>query len=198
MSRNLGVIAPIPKDSWNSAMTYKALSIVTYNGSLYMAKIDVPAGVLPTVSGYWMLLISQANAENVVKYTAQSATSSEKAQARANIEAARINSYITSASGELTQTAEINEISAMWFIYGVGGGTIQFIRKTTSSSAEQVVKTYTFADAIMLFVGQRGMEFLVFNAQNNNFEALTSLMQYTDVERKITLTCPYGQIIKIQ
>ena len=44
-----------PKGAWDNTEEYHYLDLVSYNGSSYIATKTVPAGTLPTDTGYWML-----------------------------------------------------------------------------------------------------------------------------------------------
>jgi hypothetical protein len=50
---NLGRIGFVNKGTYDSASTYKLNDVVLYDGIVYAAIQEVPAGVLPTDVGYW-------------------------------------------------------------------------------------------------------------------------------------------------
>lgn len=49
-----GRVAIVPKGNWSADATYKRLDAVTYNNALFIAKKEVPVGMLPTNIEYWM------------------------------------------------------------------------------------------------------------------------------------------------
>lgn len=197
MSRNLGVIAPIPKDSWNSEMTYKALSIVTHNGSLYMAKTDVSAGVAPSdPSNYWMLLISQANAENVVKYTAQSATEAEKERARANIDAPGKKVVVTTE--EVTNQYIPHEYgdASVFFALCETTGTLGLFYRETESSPWATAAEISTSTAAVWIIMRRGTGFYITDIRSGvsyHYEIPSNCYKVEVGLRD----CAYGEIIKL-
>lgn len=46
---------PIIKGAWNSGIGYEALSVVTYKGLSYTARIDTPIGVNISNESYWVI-----------------------------------------------------------------------------------------------------------------------------------------------
>lgn len=55
MATNVGKVGIVMKGTWSSSDTYEVLDAVTYSGSLYIAKQNVPAGTTPTNTTYWQL-----------------------------------------------------------------------------------------------------------------------------------------------
>lgn len=71
MATNVGKVGIVMKGTWNSASTYEVLDAVTYSGSLYIAKQDVPANTTPTNTTYWQLATDlTAKADKVESATA--------------------------------------------------------------------------------------------------------------------------------
>ena len=50
---DIGRVGMVTKGDYNSASTYEVLDVVSYNGGLYIAKQNVPAGTTPTNTTYW-------------------------------------------------------------------------------------------------------------------------------------------------
>lgn len=63
MATDLGKVGMVMKGDYNSASTYEALDVVSYNNGLYVAKQNVPAGTVPTNTTYWQKAIG-LNAES--------------------------------------------------------------------------------------------------------------------------------------
>lgn len=57
-SANLGRVSIVAEGEYTSTQNYARLSLVTYEGYPYLAKVDVPAGNLPTDELYWMPLLT--------------------------------------------------------------------------------------------------------------------------------------------
>lgn len=55
---------PTPAGTWFQFQAYGFLNIVYYNGGSYIAKQDVPAGVLLTNTAYWQPLVAQPDLSN--------------------------------------------------------------------------------------------------------------------------------------
>ena len=64
MATDLGKVGMVMKGDYNSASTYEALDVVTYNNALYVAIQSVPAGVAPTNATYWQEAISITTNKN--------------------------------------------------------------------------------------------------------------------------------------
>lgn len=54
-TKNLGRVSIVPKGEWSSNSTYTRLDLVTYNGSSYIAKKDVPINIQLNNDEYWMV-----------------------------------------------------------------------------------------------------------------------------------------------
>lgn len=67
MAVNYGQVAIVPKGVWNAETQYKVNNLVEYDGSSYVAKVQPPAGTLPTDTSYW-----QVSAAGTKKATADS------------------------------------------------------------------------------------------------------------------------------
>lgn len=52
---DVGRVSFVMKGAWNLATSYEKLDTVSYNGSLYIAKQDVPGGTAITNTTYWQL-----------------------------------------------------------------------------------------------------------------------------------------------
>ena len=52
---DVGRVSFVMKGAWNLATNYEKLDVVSYNGSLYIAKQDVPRGPAITNTTYWQL-----------------------------------------------------------------------------------------------------------------------------------------------
>lgn len=52
---DVGRVSFVMKGAWNLATSYEKLDAVSYNGSLYIAKQDVPGGTAITNTTYWQL-----------------------------------------------------------------------------------------------------------------------------------------------
>lgn len=58
-THNLGIVAPVPKGTWNNETQYEYLNIVTLNGSSYIAKTGnrgIEPGVFDGWETYWTLI----------------------------------------------------------------------------------------------------------------------------------------------
>ena len=65
LTKDLGVVAPVPKGEYNIESYYEKLNIVQYNGFAYIAK-QPSKGVPPTNTEYWQLLIDGLRKEDIV------------------------------------------------------------------------------------------------------------------------------------
>ncbi|MBQ8497556.1 MAG: hypothetical protein IJ489_08900 [Clostridia bacterium] len=66
----LGVVSPVPKGEWSATATYQKLNIVTFEGSVYIAK-ETNIGIQPNVTNgwetFWMLIHESASfAEDII------------------------------------------------------------------------------------------------------------------------------------
>lgn len=59
---------PIVAGAWQSKTKYQKLTIVTYRGSGYISKKDVPPNVLPTDPSYWALMYQGTGTGDVVTW----------------------------------------------------------------------------------------------------------------------------------
>lgn len=59
---------PIVVGPWQPETPYQKLTIVTYRGSGYISKKDVPPNVLPTETNYWALMYQGTGTGNVVTW----------------------------------------------------------------------------------------------------------------------------------
>ena len=59
---------PIVVGTWQSKTAYEKLTIVTYRGSGYISKKDVPPNVLPTDPNYWALMYQGTGTGDVVTW----------------------------------------------------------------------------------------------------------------------------------
>ena len=50
---NIGRVGIVLRGNYNSASTYETLDTVSYQNGLYVAKQNVPAGIVPTNTTYW-------------------------------------------------------------------------------------------------------------------------------------------------
>ena len=57
----LGRVSIVPKEEWSSNSTYTRLDLVTYNGSSYIAKKDVPVNINLNNNEYWMIVASKGD-----------------------------------------------------------------------------------------------------------------------------------------
>ena len=62
ITQTIGVVGFVGKGNWNSSATYNQLNVVYYNGSSYVARVDVPANITPGTSSesYWQKLLDGA------------------------------------------------------------------------------------------------------------------------------------------
>lgn len=63
---DIGRAGMVMKGDYNSASTYETLDAVSYSNALYVAKQNVPAGILPTNTTYWQKAIDGASFLNMV------------------------------------------------------------------------------------------------------------------------------------
>lgn len=61
--KNAGKAGIRPRGDYDSSATYERLDAVMYNGTMYIAKKDVPQGTLPTDTEYWMKSITGGTSE---------------------------------------------------------------------------------------------------------------------------------------
>lgn len=76
ITKNLGVVSPVPADEWNSSTTYQKLNIVSHNNGAYIAKqgsTGIEPGVTTNWQTYWMLLVDGSGVE-VLQTTGDSET----------------------------------------------------------------------------------------------------------------------------
>ena len=69
MATNLGKVGIVMKGDWSSSETYEVLDAVSYSGSLYIAKQNVPANTLPTNTTYWQLAINTGYPKTAIEVT---------------------------------------------------------------------------------------------------------------------------------
>lgn len=81
VTKNLGIVSPVPADDWIASTTYQKLNIVSHNDSVYMAKqgsTGIEPGVTTNWQTYWMFLVSSTggggSGVEVVQTTGQSTT----------------------------------------------------------------------------------------------------------------------------
>lgn len=55
---DIGRAGIVMKGDYNSASTYETLDAVSYQNGLYIAKTNVPAGIVPTNTTYWQLAVA--------------------------------------------------------------------------------------------------------------------------------------------
>ena len=67
---NLGKVSVTPKGAWAITNTYEILDIVTSGGSSYLAKQDVPTGVLLTNTSYWIMIAEKGDGGEVTSASA--------------------------------------------------------------------------------------------------------------------------------
>lgn len=58
---DVGRVSFIMKGAWNLATAYEKLDAVTHDGSLYIAKQDVPGGTAITNTTYWVLAVEKGD-----------------------------------------------------------------------------------------------------------------------------------------
>ncbi len=58
---DVGRVSFVMKGAWNLATSYEKLDAVSYNGSLYIAKQDVPGGTAITNTTYWVLAVEKGD-----------------------------------------------------------------------------------------------------------------------------------------
>ena len=58
---DVGRVSFVMKGAWNLATAYEKLDAVTYDGSLYIAKQDVPGGTAITNTTYWQLAVEKGD-----------------------------------------------------------------------------------------------------------------------------------------
>lgn len=58
---DVGRVSFVMKGAWNLATSYEKLDAVSYNGSLYIAKQDVPGGTAITNTTYWQLAVEKGD-----------------------------------------------------------------------------------------------------------------------------------------
>lgn len=57
---DIGRAGIVMKGDYNSASTYETLDAVSYQNGLYVAKQNVPAGIVPTNTTYWQCAVDDA------------------------------------------------------------------------------------------------------------------------------------------
>ena len=67
ITQTIGVVGFVGKGNWNSSATYNQLNVVYYNGSSYVARVDVPANITPGTSSesYWQKLLDGSFIQSV-------------------------------------------------------------------------------------------------------------------------------------
>lgn len=69
ITKNLGIVAPVPVGEWNAETTYQKLNVVRHNGSSYMAtqsSVATEPGVATNWAQYWQLLVKDGNGTEVI------------------------------------------------------------------------------------------------------------------------------------
>ena len=70
----LGVVGLLPVGTWNSTATYDRLNVVTYDGSSYVAKKDVPAGPPLSSTSFWQIMAEKGDKGDTGEIISASAT----------------------------------------------------------------------------------------------------------------------------
>ena len=70
MATNIGRVGMVMKGNYNSANTYSALDVVSYQQGLYVAKQNVPAGTTPANTTYWQAAITTGYPKTAIDITA--------------------------------------------------------------------------------------------------------------------------------
>lgn len=137
VTKNLGIVSPVPADEWNASTTYQKLNIVSHNDSVYIAKqgsTGIEPGVTTNWQTYWMFLVSSTGGGSdveVVQTTGQSETDvmSQKAVTEAIQTAVdsltqfeRMKLVLSQSSGVVNITNINNKYEVIfgantWFIY---------------------------------------------------------------------------------
>lgn len=60
MATDLGKVGMVDKGNYNSASTYEAMDVVTYNSATYIAIQNVPVNTAPTNTSYWRAAFNNA------------------------------------------------------------------------------------------------------------------------------------------
>ena len=133
-TKNLGKVTVTPQGTYNASTDYVKLDVVNYGGSSWMALQDV-TGVTPTAGQYWMQIASKGDEGdpgdpgdtitvdgvaavdgniplNALRYSAMTLNSSQKAQARSNIDAQEVLTIDTAMSGSSTNPVQNKVIKA--------------------------------------------------------------------------------------
>ena len=74
MAADLGKVGIVMKGDYNSANVYEVLDAVSYNGGLYIAKQDTPAGTTPTNTTYWQqaAVPTDITTKNIITFSPES------------------------------------------------------------------------------------------------------------------------------
>ena len=139
VTKNLGIVSPVPADEWNASTTYQKLNIVSHNNGSYIAKqgsTGIEPGVTTNWQTYWMLLVSATGGGGsdveVVQTTGQSTTAvmSQKAVTEAiqtavdSLTQFERMKLVLSQNGGVVNITNINNKYEVifgantWFIYG--------------------------------------------------------------------------------
>ena len=60
-TKNLGRVSIVPKGEWSNNSTYTRLDLVTYNGSSYIARKNVPINIELNNNEYWMPIANKGD-----------------------------------------------------------------------------------------------------------------------------------------
>lgn len=147
----LGAVGILPVGDWGNSSAYDRLNAVKYQGSMYVALEDVPAGVVPTNTTYWMLMAEKGESVQSVEKTSTSGL---------------VDTYTMTMSSGRTFTftvtnGEKGDTGATGATGATGNG-IQSIYKTGTSG---LVDTYTI---------------LYTNGQTTEFEVTNGTMSPSD------------------
>ena len=140
----LGAVGILPVGDWSNSSAYDRLNAVKYQGSMYVALKDVPAGVVPTNTTYWMLMAEKGESVQSVEKTGTSGLVDTYTM---TMSSGRTFTF-TVTNGEKGETGETGET-------GATGNGIQSIYKTGTSG---LVDTYT-----ILYTNGQTTEFEVTN-----------------------------------
>lgn len=144
VTKNLGIVSPVPADEWNASTTYQKLNIVSHNDSVYIAKqgsTGIEPGVTTNWQTYWMFLVSSTggggSGVDVVQTTGQSTTAvmSQKAVTD-ELNGKASTSYVQGNPTE-NGTVDLAKLKVGNTVYNVpqgGGGTTVVANPTLSGS----------------------------------------------------------------
>lgn len=144
ITKNLGIVSPVPADEWNASTTYQKLNIVSHNNGSYIAKqgsTGIEPGVTTNWQTSWMLLVSATggggSGVDVVQTTGQSTTAVMSQKAVTDELNGKAGTNYVQGNPTENGTVDLAKLKVGNTVYNVpqgGGGTTVVANPTLTGS----------------------------------------------------------------